>query len=75
MELRELAACLRDGGLVCPKLLAQLAQLRALVELLWATRALSRAPLAQHEYTRTLLHLDLALVRLKMQVLLRQMEG
>lgn len=78
-EVRDLAASMARPGFVSPERLAQFAQLRAMVEGLWNVRARNslfppaRTPLDKREYTRMLLRLDLVLVRLKVQVLLRQM--
>lgn len=76
-ERRDLSASMRRPGFASPERLAQFAQLRATVEALWiAKKKISApAPLEQHEYSRMLLRLDLALVRLKVQVLLQQIEG
>ena len=80
-EMRDLAASMQRCDFVSPERLAQFAQLRATVERLWTARTRDTkyskhteapTPLAQHEYTRVLLRLDLALVRLKVQVLLQQ---
>jgi len=85
-EMREIAASMGRKGFVCPERLTQFAGLRATVERLWSTRprnALSRprraeftpSELSLHEHTRVLLRLDLALVRLKVQVLLQQIQS
>lgn len=82
-EMRDIAASMRRPDFVSPARLTQFAQLRATVERMWTTRARNAlsvrtlaplTPLAQYEYTRVLLRLDLALVRLKVQVLMRQLE-
>lgn len=76
-EMRDLTASMACLGFASPERLTQFAHLRATVEGLWLAKrnTFALAPLAQHEYTRMLLRLDLALVRLKVQVLLKQIEG
>jgi hypothetical protein len=83
-EMRDLAASMRTCEFLSPTRLAQFAQLRALDERLWTARAHNMlydktlepfTELDKHEYTRVMLRLDLALVRLKVQVLLEQVHG
>jgi hypothetical protein len=68
-ELADLHASLRRGDIVSGERLAQLAELRLHVERLWARSPGACAPLTQLDYTRTMLQVDLALVRLRVQVL------
>jgi hypothetical protein len=80
MEMRDLAASMERPDFVSPERLAQFAQLRATVQGLLETRQrnahvipFALTPHAKHEYMRMLLRMDLALVRLKVQVLLQQL--
>jgi hypothetical protein len=82
-EMRDLVASIQRRDFVSSPRLAQFAQLRALVERLWTARPGSTerfaalttpTPLLKHEYTRVLLRFDLALVRLKVQVLMKQIQ-